>query len=370
MKIGILTLPLKTNYGGILQAYALQKHLKNEGHDTVLIDIKNKKPQYSLELKIKIFLYKLLNNKFYLDTEKDKVEQPLWSFNENYIQPKTQIIDTPQKLNDLNSSGFNAIIVGSDQVWRLIYTRELKMSYFLDFIDNNNIKRISYAASYGTDEWEDDTLIPQVKKLLTNFNAISVREDSGLKICNNIFDVQADHVLDPTMLISKEEYVKLFEKEKTPVSPGTLLEYILDPDNFKDSVSKKIEKLHNLIPFSVNGKDITKMTKSEIKNYRYPSVFSWIRGFYDADFVVTDSFHGTVFCIIFNKQFISIGNKKRGVTRFTSLLKKFNLEHRLILSQEDITDNLFSDIIDYNELNLLLESEREKSKQFLINSLI
>ncbi|GAA4231985.1 polysaccharide pyruvyl transferase family protein [Postechiella marina] len=369
MKIGILTLPLHKNYGGLLQAYALQKHLKDLGHDAHLIDIKHKQSEQSLSLKIKIYIYNLINGKSHLKKYQPKVEAPVHDFNNRYIQPKTKIINTPEKLEELNNMGFNAIIVGSDQVWRLEYSSDLKYNYFLDFITNTSIKKISYAASYGKAIWEDHSIINEVKSLLKKFNSISVREDSAQDLTKNLFEVDAEHVLDPTMLISKAQYIELIEQENTPDSKGTLLEYFLDENDLKLSVSSQIAKLYKLKPFTVNGKNISKMPISKLKTYKYPSVFEWIKGFHDAKYVVTDSFHGTVFCIIFNKQFISIGNKSRGVTRFSSLLKKFNLENRLVLSAEDVNSNLLNTKINYDEVNKILEEQKKLSTSFLVKSL-
>ena len=113
--------------------------------------------------------------------------------------------------------------------------------------------------------------------------------------------------------------------------------------------------------FNKHTKDISKCI--------FPSVSKWLAGFRDASFVVTDSFHGTVFSIIFNKPFISIANKKRGVSRFTSLLKIFGLENRLISSREEISDHLL-DGIDFDRINDIKEEWQKKSLGFLKDNLI
>ena len=144
--------------------------------------------------------------------------------------------------------------------------------------------------------------------------------------------IDARQVLDPTMLLAKEDYVNLVEKEKEPVCDGDLFCYVLDMDPEKQSFIEKCAHQLNLTPFYSMPKPLQKenFTDSCLKDYIFPTVTHWLRGFLDAKMVIVDSFHGCAFSIIFNKPFWVIGNKSRGNTRFNSLLGLFGLENRMI----------------------------------------
>lgn len=356
MKIGILTLPLHTNYGGILQAYALQTVLERMGHEVMVIDTPNMKatPSFltmgkriakrALGKRVEIFLERRHNREYPI------ISQYIQPFIDKYIHRKEI-----SSLHELRKENFDAIVVGSDQVWRPLYFTSLFKTNirnaYLAFAEDWNIKRIAYAASFGTDDWEytpKQTIA--CRELLRKFDAVSVREESGVQLCKEHFGVEAQHVLDPTMLLDKEDYIHLIETTETTKSKGTLLNYILDETPEKCSLMEQIAKDKGLIPFRVNSKveDRTAPLEERIQ----PPVEQWLRGFYDAEFVVTDSFHACVFSILFNKPFVVIGNKERGMARFSSLLRLFNLESRMIVNFDDfksLSDTNFS-VGDFQEI--------------------
>lgn len=364
MKIGVLTLPLYTNYGGILQAYALQTALKRMGHEVILI---NKSPMRKLPLrKIPIIYGKRLIKKYILNKKCRIFEEQYHNKSYPIKCQKTQgFIDkyickiTPKNLCSLNSNDFDAIIVGSDQIWRPKYYNDIENTY-LAFTENWNIKRLSYAASFGTDQWEYTPKQTQrCKYLIQKFNAISVRELSAVNLCQQYFGVKAQHVLDPTMLLSKEDYIKLIETAKTPKSPGDMFAYILDETPEKDELVNKIAKERGLKPFSI--KPQIENTNTSLEEPLQPSVEQWLRGFYDAKFVVTDSFHACVFSILFNKPFIVYGNESRGLSRFESLLHMFSLEDRLTSNSNYTTPP----DINWSNIEEKLANLREISKKFI-----
>lgn len=376
MKIGILTLPLHTNYGGILQAYALQTVLERMGHEVVVFDTPNKAslpPLWKLPLCFgKRFLYKILGKggKVFLEHYQDKVHyaitQNIQYFIDKYIHRK--IIKC---FRQLSQKDYDAIVVGSDQVWRSIYFYPMWLGQgiengYLSFAKDWNIKRISYAASFGTSNWEYTEKQTQLcKQLLKKFDAVSVREANGVELCNKYFNVEALQVLDPTMLLTEKEYCKLFQIAQTPKSKGTLLNYVLDRNENIDMLIAKIALEKGLIPYAVNNPfeyDETKPVAERIK----PSIETWLRGFYDAEFVVTDSFHACVFSILFKKQFIVVGNQKRGLARLESLLRMFQLEDRLVKSKENI---LKLSPIDYTIVYDIYEQQRQRSVDFLFELL-
>ena len=197
---------------------------------------------------------------------------------------------------DVHENDFDAIVVGSDQIWRPKYFRPIEHVY-LDFTEGWNIRRIAYATSFGTDEWEyNKRQTRECGRLLQNFDAVSVREKSGIDLCRDYFHAQATQVLDPTMLLEAGDYIKLFEAVGTPKSPGTLLNYILDETPEKTALIEKIAKDKGLVPFPK-----VENIKAPLQERIQPPVEQWLRGFYDAEFVITDSFHACVFSILFSR---------------------------------------------------------------------
>ena len=182
--------------------------------------------------------------------------------------------------------------------------------------------------------------------------------------------VDAVHLLDPTMLLNKEDYIRLVEQEQIPSSEKKLMTYILDQSEEKQAIVRKISQTLSLSPNVVMPeKNFAQVGKKDIDQCVFPPVTDWLRGFMDAEYVVTDSFHGTVFSIIFNKPFVVMANRERGMARFTSLLKKFDLEERWVHSLEDVTEQKLHDSVNFEKVNRIWNIEREKAKRFLIESL-
>ncbi|WP_349874881.1 polysaccharide pyruvyl transferase family protein [Bacteroides cellulosilyticus] len=266
----------------------------------------------------------------------------------------------------LYSKKIDAVIVGSDQVWRYKYVANIE-EYFLKSFVSGDLKRIAYAASFGVDKWEFPLRqTRRCAKLAHTFQAISVRESNGVEFCKQYMGVKAVHLLDPTMLLKQSAYISLVEKDKVPESKGNLLVYILDQSKDKEKILDFMKSRMDLIPFTVMpAKRFENVGSKQLDQCVYPSVTTWLRGFMDAKYVVTDSFHGTVFSIIFNKPFIAIGNKQRGLMRFVSLLKTFGLEERLIYSSDQLTEELLKSPINFEEINRIHDSERFRAMNFL-----
>jgi hypothetical protein len=378
MKIGIITLPFNTNYGGILQAYALQSALKKMGHEAITINRKTE----GMPLKMKVLSVgrRLLltasgKKSVVIRTWPDKNEDLIISGHTNRFITEN-IKTTPQfkSENDfsmLQEQGFEAFVVGSDQVWRPKYSPDIA-NHFLGFVQNKkNIKRVSYAASFGVDNWEyTEEQTKKCSELAAQFNAISVREDSGVILCNKHLGVKAIRVIDPTLLIDKKEYIALVERDKIPKFDGTLLNYVLDRASDKQAIIHGIETQLNLKTFSTMPEtSFRESGKNKLQQCVFPPVTSWIRGFMDADFVVTDSFHGTVFSIIFNKPFLAIGNEKRGMSRFVSLLRIFGLEDRLVTENTPEISGIIKTPIDFEKVNSIIKTEKMMAMKFLNDAL-
>lgn len=366
MRIGILTLPLHTNYGGILQAYALQTVLERMGHEVHVIE-KKRRP-LSIPIQKMPFCYgkrivkNIIGRKcpiFY--EQKYNREQPIIRQNTDKFIKKYIHIAEYDVFSDIKESEYDAIVVGSDQVWRPKYfgLNQIENAY-LKFAEGWNIKRIAYAASFGTDEWEyTPKQTEECGRLLRMFDVVSVREDSAVNLCKKHFGVEAQHVLDPTMLLGKEDYIKLFTDANTPKSKGNLLCYILDENEEKTALVKRIADEKGLKPFNVKSQsdDVNSPLSERIQ----PPLEQWLRGFYDAEFVVTDSFHACVFSILFNKPFLAVGNTERGMSRFKSLLGSFKLENCFVTSHESFS---FDENINWCEVNERLHTKVDASTIF------
>ena len=378
MKIGIITLPFNTNYGGILQAYALQSALKKMRHEAITINRKTE--GMSLKMKVLSFGRRILltaagRKNVVIRTWPNRNEDEIISQHTNRFIAEniktTHLFKSETDFSTLKNQGFDAYVVGSDQVWRPKYSPAIA-NHFLGFTNREqNLKRLSYAASFGVDDWEYNEEQTKIcSELAAQFNAVSVREDSGIKLCAEHLGVQAIRVIDPTLLIAKEEYIGLVVKDKIPKFKGKLLNYVLDKAPEKQKIIHQIEDELQLETFSTMPEtSFRESGKSKLHQCIFSPVTSWIRGFMDAEFVVTDSFHGTVFSIIFNKPFLAIGNEKRGMSRFVSLLKIFDLEERLVFNNNPDIRKIIRTNIDFEKINNIIEREKKQATQFLQDSL-
>ncbi len=378
MKIGILTLPFNNNYGGFLQEYALMTVLKRMGHDVWFIDLQLN-PQRSLWNThsdfIKRFIKKYIlkkDNIHFLIPSKERRYNELnriiaWQhtrpFVDKYLCPKISPVYSSEELTYvIDKVHFDAFISGSDQIWRPRYMSYFLKTAYFDFLEGRKEKRITYAASFGVDEWEySPELTKNCAELIKKIDAVSVREESGIALCKKYFGIDAQWVLDPTMLLEKEDYETLFENAQTQQSPGDLFCYILDNVAEKQELIDHTARQLSLTPFCIGRRDHYTNVEDKVTE----PVEMWLRGFYDAKFVITDSFHGIVFSILFNKPFVVCTNKMRGNTRIDSLLKIFDIDGRLVTGSD--YNGLYN--LDYSEINRIIAKERAKSITYLSNAL-
>lgn len=380
MKIAILTLELNSNYGGVLQNYAFQTILERMGHEVYTINLK--RPKARLPLKKMPFsipkriVFKLLGRRkggiIFLERKlnKDKliVERNIRRFIHDHIH-LTDIFCTKDDIKVINNMGFDAVIVGSDQVWRVPYVYPDIQTYFLDFIINKNIKKLAYAASFGIDEVEySDEQARICGNLIKDFVFVSVREDSGIDLIKNKYHWKCKrepvHTLDPTMLLSKNDYVKLSEKYECEFD-GELFYYILDMTEEKQKILDQLSKDLGYRPFTIKSKISQWLWLENPYDRIVPPLELWLQAFNKAKFVFTDSFHGCVFSIIFNKEFIGYGNENRGMSRFNSLVNMFNLKNRLIYNSTDYTPSLIRNKINWMFVNTIKEYKKNESLQQL-----
>ena len=259
---------------------------------------------------------------------------------------------------DLNESDFDFLIVNSDQVWAYNFVGILEIG-FLSFAKNWNITKIVYAASLGYEFWTNSSqIINSCKELIKQFSGISVREYNSIGIINKYFGIKPQLVLDPTLLLDKSDYLEIIKDFSTDfdLKKNYICSYILDESKIIQDYILNVSNQYNLIIIPI---------KVGIKNFIEKFIFS----INICKSIITDSYHGTVFSIIFNKPFITFINTKRGNARFFSLNQTFQLNNRFIYPKK--FDNkeyellLKAPNIDKIKLNVL----KEKSLKFLKENL-
>lgn len=356
MKIAIVTLYGFFNYGNRLQNYALQNCIEKMGHKVETIAVEVKEPC------LKKFAKKYLEKKEGYICVKKKAERirsrNFHVFNENYI--KTRILRQNDMLIPKDIAyQYDHFIVGSDQVWNPLFWEKGERStdlynFMLKFAPKQ--KRIAYAASFGIDklpcEWEN-----LFADALNEFHKISVREEEGKKIVTSLSHKDVSVVLDPTMLLHADEWRKIERKEILPKKEKYLLTYFLGEQS--EEVKKKIER----IGLKNNCRIINLMDSNETKFYEVgPEGFVTLIDYAEA--IYTDSFHATVFSILFQKPFVVLSRKHKNQSdmnsRLSTLLKSFNLEKCM---SDSIEDNL--PYCDYDLCERLLEIKREESLAYL-----
>lgn len=377
MKLGILTLPFHTNYGGILQAYALQRKLEELGCEVCILQRDSPKVDdygmvHDLLYRIRFTLGRYLNmpiprqpNRREIRVQTKEISK---FFDLHMPNMSPLLIDGESLKRYVDEKGFDGIIVGSDQVWRPQYSPDIK-NYFLDFCqDKPNFIRLAYAASFGTDEWEfseEDT--KECGRLLSLFNAVSVREKSGVSLCRNKFGTEAVFTQDPTLFFSKEDYMQLVDE---PESKGNLFCPILDMSEAKADLVEEVSKATGMIPFRLEASlpATRKNIMHDSLSCAYPRVTTWLRAFQDSKMVITDSFHACIFSIIYHVPFWTVGSKMRGNARFQSLLEAFNLQERQI-NLDDYGDIDFNKPIDWEKVDYKRALFSRESESFLKQNL-
>lgn len=349
MRIGILTQHFLRNYGGILQNWALQQVLLGLGHEPLTFehDTCYTKRRWLMRM-AKHIICKRSSKHIPEYPYKGRIgHKPFIDFILKHINSETVNVfstNTEKKYN------IDAFIVGSDQVWRPAFNQGRLYNMYLDFA-SNSIRKIAYAASFGVSEWEYNNIqTKRCKELAQRFSAVSVREDSGIMLCNDYLAVKAQLVLDPTLLLDRSDYERItinIPKEK----PYVFVYALYLNDKIVELASKKSKELKIGIKILQAGNNLKKGD----------SIEKWVASFRDAAYIITDSFHGMAFSIIFNKPFLIVKNDSGGNARYYSLLKQFGLENRIV----NETANLPIPNIDWQSVNEKRESLRYDSINFL-----
>lgn len=362
--IVICTLPLNDNYGGILQTAALQRAVRKLGYQCRTFKWV---PQFRLKSMLGWCFYHFKNRYLPFASWARKLNANAHYFRSFIVENvrETRLTFPPYTSA---SRGVSQWIIGSDQVWRF-YPNTPAAFYLLNFLPSQERKRsFAYAASFGSSEWVMDAeMSQQVRCLAKDLRAVSVREQSGVDMCREHMDVHAEVMPDPTMLLSAWEYDEMIAKSLSRYPKdyeGEFIAfYILDmtPEKrcYLETLSKKmklplVDMMYNL------QLDATGVLKRPIEQ--------WIDIVKHASLVVTDSFHGTVFSIIYRTNFIVFNNEKRGSSRFSSLLHCTGLMERMVQVHDaptprPISQEKWNDVV--NELEML----QKKGVSFLQNQL-
>lgn len=336
MKIGIVTFFKANNYGALLQCYALSEFLKKNDHKVYLVKTDLPEKNQTLRAKIRHYFY----NKIAFE-----------NFRNGYLPSIIQ-----------STSELDVIVFGSDQIWNLDITKTHYASYFGDYVSTNAVK-IAYAASFGINVWIHSDKTRHVKAMLNEFSSIGVRESEGIAICKDQFNVNAQQVLDPTLLIDKTLYDRLYEPI---IRPNYIACYIFHKDTNKINLSADIARKLNCDLCLLSDMRYRK----NVHSIPYPSVSRWLSFIRSSNFVITDSFHCMVFAIIFNKDFIAIPAIASRAGRMTSLLKKLSLEQRFFPDIDSaLSSNELTKPIDYMSVNYKLEELKLNSHDFLVSAI-
>ena len=364
MKIGIVTFwTSKDNFGQILQCYALQTLLKKMGHSSVLIRTSGIRSEThpSLKSKLKYSLRKVLHLDYlrYGGKDFDKFLEKQISFTEKIYHSKNDF--TPSELN------YDAIICGSDVVWSEgVGTGDWGKLCFLDFV-TSPIKKISYAASFGAPELSKK-FSEFIKPLIKSFDAISVREESGVDICSKLGRSDAVAVCDPTLLLKKDDYEILLTSTKSGCQ--TAFAYFIGWDT--DIPEREIKCYTKEKNWSFSRLDSQNNKRSFKQLFVKPkSILEWLQTYRDAPCVFTNSFHGTIFALIFNRPFLFFpinGVAKKLNNRVENLLEKFGLMHRIWNPNKTIQEQM-DNPIDWFQVNRNIEEFRFFSMNWLKSAL-
>lgn len=371
IKVGILNYHYSNNnYGAVLQACALEYVLTTNGIYSEHIRYIPQPAKQSVFTKIKSWGGDFLRH---MGLKKMIIPHSKFKNPDVFEKARKEMLTRSQKeyhtYNELIAENFDYthVIVGSDQVWRPSYTENSMMIYFLDFV-KSNCKKISYAASFGTDSWEVDKESSETLKVseaLKSFSAVSVRERSGIAICNEVFTIEATHVLDPTLLAGKKYFDDIASRSQYDnEEERTIVYYKLDISEDFNLFMREIQKSKK-----IKTKNIY-FTKINNKYYYY-SVKDWLSKIKNSELVITDSFHCICFAILFNKDFIYYPNENnRGMSRIESLFEQLNIQNRIFYGDICINEYLKNlEKLNYHEINTKLELFRCESLRFLLSSI-
>lgn len=341
--IGLVGIPTVGNFGGALTYFALYKVLCDMGYTVLMIERPNN------------CAHRPALSKIYY-------QSPFPACDTAKIYPNKQAM---KELNQF----CKMFVVGSDQLFNDGLYNNFGRWCTLDWVQDNK-KKIAYAASFGHDHiWSPEETRAEMAHFMQRFDAFSVREESGVEICEKEFGVTAQWVLDPVFLCDPAYYRELADQSDQPIASNYVGAYILDPTKEKSNILRYIAKKKKLDPMIY-----TEMLyqQKDMNDFDLPVQFGGLiedrlANIIHSDFFVADSFHGICFAILMKKNFVAIVNEKRGKSRFESILGLLGLKDRLISDLHDLKkkDYLLKEAVDYKAVYNILENEKTRCKNWL-----
>ncbi len=366
MKIGVITFHNVTNYGAMLQALASQENLKKMGYDAEIIDY-TPADVISIYQPFSFYKYKKWWNKskplalravvsdlvyFKSINKKNKAFSDFGSRYYN-LSPKNYKKQEELKKDALE---YDVCITGSDQVWNPDITYGFDSAYFLDF-GKKNMVRASYAASIGRDSYSEEEQ-EQLKGLLKSFDSISMREETAAEIIAPFSPVEPCVAIDPTLLLSAQDWKKLFNISDEPKEEYIFVYTLMD----NPELNKYVEMLSEKTGLPVKTINKRKVYKNETKSFPGADPEKFVGLIANARYVVTNSFHGTAFSVNLSKDFITFKSSRRN-SRITDLLGKLGISERAVAQCEDKLLDLPQ--INYDDVQEKLQNERDKANEYI-----
>ncbi len=365
MKVGILTFHSALNYGAILQAYALQETLKNKKVDVEIINyspstIEKHYTKFDGKKSIHKVVLKNLRTIISRSLQYNLLRARKLAFQDfvNKNVNMSKITYSTKNLLQKNIHKYDVVITGSDQVWNPKYAKDSMDVYFLAF-ENSNVKKVSYAASIGNADFNVEDR-KNINYWLDDFSDISVRERKGYDQISKLVNKDISINVDPTLLLSSKQWLNVADNSNSPIpSKEYILVYGLEQNSDLIEIVNKLSEITKLKVVHF-GKRST--YNNELLKMYTQGPSSFIQAFNNAEYVITNSFHGTVFSVIFKKQFINIPHKDNN-SRMDELLTYLNLKDRVV---DDIVniDRIFNEI-NYEEIDNLVDKRVKESNDYL-----
>lgn len=362
--VGIITMHKIYNFGSALQAYALMRVIENLGYDAELIDYQFPNTYHGVKKgnlieRIKNYIGRRipLTPGFATLNAYDRFWKRFFRLSIPYTSPQMLKMNPPQ---------YDVYVTGSDQVWNTDYTKD-DSSFLLDFVKEG--KRISYASSFSKNTI-DNCYVDLFKSYLSRYDSLSVREKSGVEIIRNLAQKESSVVLDPTMLLTKEEWNRLADLEEDTYKGRKYIflyiqKYSFDPTSSIVKLVKFIKEKLNLPIISFRNMEHVGLSCEVVDGIGPIQFLHLVR---NASYIVTASFHGTAFAINYGIPFSSmIKSESYNDDRQMSLMSMFELSDRMVRMDENVTDLNLS--VSFDRVNTLLSCLRQQSKEYLTNSI-
>jgi hypothetical protein len=384
VKVYTLNYHYGNNYGAVLEAYALQKTIEKLGYESICINFIPNEPQSFKVLRRILWAFTkpemavhyvvtLIKKILKFDSEITKYKKTDQNGFDIFRKQNLKIDEHKcSSISDLdhNFNNIEVCVCGSDVIWATGNNSLVSGAYFLNW-GNLSMKRVAYAPSWGKSSV--DALNVETKTRLSDylskFDHVSVREKSGVDICKKLGRHDSVWLPDPTLLISSDEWNQIAAIPQINEVPY-LLHYFVP---YNETISSQV--LVNTIKteLSLDLLTIPDLTKQSIGGEVWPSPTKWISAIRDSNFIVTNSFHGVVFCILFHRPFVFtslIGKDAPKNERIYSLLEKFNISERIISSPSDENINsIINSLINWEEVDEIKNAWREKGIRFLEKAL-